>query len=304
MGSAIRPNLFIVGAPKSGTTALYSYLKPHPQIVMSKIKEPQLFASDICGDQRGVRTLLEYLNCFGQPVDKELVVIGEASTCYLGSKHAPTDIREFSPGARVIVMLRNPIDVMYAEHSERVFGGTEHITHFEVALDAPEPRRWRSGPFKGDLVRNLSYRELTRFSEQLQRYFDVFGRENVHVIIYDDFAHNPALAYQAVVSFLRVVPHQDCDFGIVNANRRTRSRTVHDLLRYPPAPVKQLARALLSQPTRHALGNRLLSLNIKQATRPMLDKEFRKRLEMEYECELQQLSRLLDRDLLSAWLHR
>ena len=66
---------------------------------------------------------------------------------------------------------------MYAEHSERVFGGTEHITDFEVALDSPEPRRWRSGPFKGHLVRNLRYRELTTFSEQVQRYFGVFGEE-------------------------------------------------------------------------------------------------------------------------------
>ena len=303
MRSAPRPNLFIVGAPKSGTTALYSYLQRHPQIVMSKVKEPQFFASDVCGDQRCIRTMSEYLDCFDSP-DKDVVVVGEASTCYLGSKQAPLEIHEFCPEARVIVMLRNPIDVMYAEHSERVFGGTEHITDFEVALDSPEPRRWRSGPFKGHLVRNLRYRELTTFSEQVQRYFGVFGEENVHVIIYDDFAHNPDVAYRSVVSFLGVDPHRDVDFDVVNANRRARSSAVRDLLRHPPEPAKQLARALLSQRMRRTLGDYFRWLNIKQAARPPLDKHFQERIAMEYAPEVSQLSSLLDRDLLSIWLLR
>ena len=301
MRTALRPNLFIVGAPKSGTTALYSYLKRHPQIVMSKIKEPQFFASDVCGDQRCIRTMSEYLDCFDSP-DRDCVVIGEASTCYLGSKLAPFEIRKFCPGARVIVMLRNPIDVMYAEHSERVFGGTEHITDFEVALDSPELRRWRSGPFKGLLVRNLRYREISSFSEQIQHYFGIFGERNVHVIIYDDFAHNPDVAYQSVVSFLGVVPNWDGDFNVVNANRRARSRAVHDLLRYPPASAKQLARALLSQSMRRTLGDCLRWLNVKQAARPLLDQKFRKRIAMEYAPEVSQLSSVLHRDLLSIWI--
>ena len=301
MRTALNPNLFLVGAPKSGTTALYSYLKRHPQILMSKIKEPQFFASDVCGDQRCIQTMPEYLACFDSP-DKDCVVIGEASTCYLGSKLAPLEIHRFCPGARVIVMLRNPTDVMYAEHSERVFGGTEHITDFEVALDSPEPRRWRSGPFKGHLVRNLTYREITAFSEQVQHYFGVFGKENVHVIIYDDFAHNPDVAYQSVVSFLGLVPHEDIDFNVVNANRSARSSAVHDLLRHPPAPAKQLARALLPQSLRRTLGDCFRWLNVKEAARPLLDDKFRKRIAMEYAPEVSQLSHVLDRDLLSMWI--
>jgi hypothetical protein len=191
---------------------------------------------------------------------------------------------------------------MYAEHSERVFGGTEHITDFEVALDSSEPRTWRSGPFKGHLVRNLRYREITAFSEQVQRYLRVFGEENVHVIIYDDFALHPDVAYQSVVSFLGVVPHWEGDFNVVNANRRARSRAVHDLLRYPPARAKQFARALLSQSMRRTFGDCLRWLNIKQTARPLLDEKFRKRIAMEYAPEVGQLSRVLDRDLLSIWI--
>jgi hypothetical protein len=200
------------------------------------------------------------------------------------------------------VMLRNPIDVMHAEHSERVFGGTEHITDFEVALDSPEPRRWRSGPSKGHLVRNLRYREITTFSEQIQHYFGIFGDENVHVIIYDDFAQNPDATYQAVVSFLGVAPHWDGDFEIINANRRARSRAVRDLLRHPPAPAKRLARTLLSQPMRRTLGDCLRWLNIKETARPLLDKKFRKQIAIEYANEVSRLGSVLDRDLLSIWI--
>lgn len=85
---------------------------------MSKLKEPQFFAADICGDQRNVTTLSEYLTHFREA---RTDVIGEASTWYLGSRYAAHAIREFCPLARIVVMLRNPIDVMYAAHSERLF---------------------------------------------------------------------------------------------------------------------------------------------------------------------------------------
>ncbi len=150
---------------------------------MPKLKEPQFFAADICGDQRQVTTLTQYLAYFREA---RANVIGEASTCYLGSKNAACNIREFCPHARIIIMLRNPIEVMYAVHSERIFGGVEHITKFAVAVDSSEIRKWRSGRFKGQPWVRLSYRELVKFSEQVERFIGVFGRQNVHVVIYDD----------------------------------------------------------------------------------------------------------------------
>src|ERR1700747_3640485 len=123
MKSGPRPNFFIVGAPKAGTTALYSYRAQHPEVFMSRLKEPQFFASDICGNQRNVTTLSEYLKLFE---DAHALAIGEASTCYLASPGAAEQIRSVCQEPRIIVMLRNPVDVMYAEHSERLFDGTEH----------------------------------------------------------------------------------------------------------------------------------------------------------------------------------
>jgi len=181
-----KPDFFIVGAPKCGTTALYTYLAGHPDIGMSRQKEPLFFASDL-GHQRNSATLAEYLRNFDHTTGKSR--IGEASTGYLACRTAPQEIFDFNRMARIIVMMRNPIDVSHALHSERMFGGTEHIARFELAFYSQE-------------TRYLGYRETTRFSEQIQRYFAVFGRERVHVVLFDDFASAPGIAYEKVLSFL------------------------------------------------------------------------------------------------------
>src|SRR5664279_5331990 len=113
-----KPNFFIVGAPQSGTTALYSYLSGHPDVGMSKDKEPHFFASDIVGHQRRSATLEQNLSNFDHATGKSR--IGEASPA---SRRAPQGILDFNRTAQIIVILRNPIDVIHALHSQRVFTG-------------------------------------------------------------------------------------------------------------------------------------------------------------------------------------
>jgi hypothetical protein len=198
-------------------------------------------------------------------------------------------------------MVRNPVDVMYAMHSDRLYSGVEHIANFAVALDSNEMRKWRSGRFKGQPWVRLSYRELVKFSEQIKRFIDIFGRKNVHVIVYDDFARNPGLIYKEVLAFLRVSPDYECGFTVIHANRRIRSAWVQDLLRNPPHTVTGVVRTFIPQPIRHHLRKALHRLNIKVAARRPLDERFRKRLQLEFEPEVQQLSNLLGRDLLN-WI--
>jgi len=129
---------------------------------MSRIKEPQFFAADIFCDQRTVQTLADYLSCFAAARNEKR--IGEASTAYLGSRNAAQEVKAFNPNAQIIIALRNPVEVMYAEHSERVFCNVEHIRNFNAALDSGEQRRWRTGPFKNQKVIRLRYRETQRDS--------------------------------------------------------------------------------------------------------------------------------------------
>ncbi len=126
-----QPNFFIVGAPKSGTTALSDYLRDHPNIFFSEPKEPHYFAQDF-EKYRLTKTLEEYLSLFDESTPNHLA-IGEGSVFYLFSSVALKKIYEFDPQAKIIVMLRNPVDLVYSFHSQQLFSADEDEQSFEKA---------------------------------------------------------------------------------------------------------------------------------------------------------------------------
>src|SRR6185436_3306607 len=136
-GHSMRPDFFIVGAFKAGTTALYEYLRVHPQIFMSVPKEPMYFGADLTPRYRRM-TEDEYLALFRDARPNQHA--GEASPWYLYSTSAAAEINDFALDGRVIIMLRNPVDVMYSQHSQLVFNQREDLADFGAALDA-EPDR-------------------------------------------------------------------------------------------------------------------------------------------------------------------
>jgi len=278
-----QPDVFIVGAPKSGTTALYTYLKTHPEIFMCSPKEPQFFAEDIRGGLRCVRTREEYLGLFQAGEGSKRA--GEASTLYLRSPSAAGQIKAFNAASKIIVMLRNPVDVICRLYVERIISGTEVLPNLEAALE----RDSGAGNLFPEKPPALPYRAAVRFSGQLLRYFEKFGRENVHVIVYEDFKSRTSTVYRETLEFLGVQPDFKCRFVPVNQDRR--------LLRQPPAPIRSISHAILPLWVRRFVGDRIRGLNQRiEPPAPMRD-ELRKRLQREFEPELEQLSRLLNRDL-------
>ena len=126
------PNLFIVGAPKCGTTFLYHYLKKHPDIYFPEFKEPHYFGSDLIRRNGAYNlSLREYKNLFST----EKKVIGEASTFYLFSKKAAQEIYNFNPHSKIIIMLRDLVDLVHSLHSQFVFSGDEVIEISESVID-------------------------------------------------------------------------------------------------------------------------------------------------------------------------
>ncbi|RLG08342.1 MAG: sulfotransferase, partial [Thaumarchaeota archaeon] len=107
-----KPNFFIVGAPKCGTHAMYTFLKAHPEIFMPERKEFQYFATDLVRGTQYELSEEEYLSYFRIAKDEKR--LGEASTWYLYSKKAASNIKKFNPHAKIIVMLRHPIEMMYS----------------------------------------------------------------------------------------------------------------------------------------------------------------------------------------------
>ena len=135
-----KPNFFIVGAAKCGTTSLYRYLRQHPDVFMPEQKEPNFFGSDL--SYRFPRiSQARYLSCFAKA--KGETRIGEATTIYLYSEKAAEEIKAFSPEAKIIIMLRNPVDVLYSYHSQQLYSGNEDIPDFEEALRAEVDRLGR-----------------------------------------------------------------------------------------------------------------------------------------------------------------
>ena len=126
-----KPNLFIVGAPKSGTTALYEYLKVHPEIFMSAYKEPHYFGSDLRGPRmeqfRGNDR--KYLSLFAAATNEKWV--GEASIWYLYSQRAAQEIKAYDPNAAIIIMLRNPLEMGYSMFYQSSYTGNEILPTFE-----------------------------------------------------------------------------------------------------------------------------------------------------------------------------
>ena len=291
------PDFFIVGAPKCGTTAMYEYLRQHPEIFMPFHKEPLFFGSDLTR-RYGAMSEHDYLRLFAGAAPGQRV--GEASAWYLFSTRAASEIAAASPAARIIAMFRDPVDVMYAQHSQLLFSAQENIADFRSALDAEEERaagrRLPPGPIRRE---NLLYRRMVRFAEQLERYLEVFGRERVHVIIHDDLRADPVAEYRRVLAFLEVDPDFEPDFSPANENKRVRNRWLHRLVWNPPL-LRPLIPFLRRYPLVHALRARLLSLNSRRVPRAPMDPELRSRLREELRPEVERLGRLMDRDL-SAW---
>lgn len=293
-----RPDFFVVGAFKSGSTALYEQLRRHPQIFMPFHKEPLYFGDDLTR-RYGRFTEVDYLHLFNGARPGQRV--GEASTWYLYSTSAAREIKAFSPDAQILVVLRNPVDVMYAQHNQLIFNVIEDITDFEQALAAePDRRAGRRLPPGPINVENLFYRHSVLFSEQLERYFDVFGRDRVHVMLNDDLRRDGAAVMHDALEFLGVDPGLAAPPPRANESRRVRSPLVQRMI-FAPKLLLPLAPFLRRVPLVRSLRTRMLAMNSEATPRAPMDARLRRQLLDEFTPEIERLGRLIERDL-SAWL--
>ncbi|MBM4054278.1 MAG: sulfotransferase domain-containing protein [Planctomycetes bacterium] len=289
------PDFFIVGAPKCGTTFLHSHLKNHPEIFMPDRKELHYFGTDLYHPDF-VRDKTLYLSFF-QKVKNEKRA-GEASVWYLYSKRAAYEIKEFSPSAQIIIMLRNPVDMLYSLHSQYLFNGCEDITDFEEALRKEDERK--KGlflPKNAYPVEGLFYRETAKYTQQVKRYFEIFDKNAVHIIIFDDLKNDPQMSLRDTFRFLGVDENIRDDIKLVNPNKRARSIFLRNVLQNPPPFLLNMSRKLIPHPVRSLMRKSMWNLNIRHEARIPMKPELRKILQEEFKPEIKQLSDLLGRDL-------
>lgn len=195
------PDFLILGAQKAGTTALYAYLRWHPQITGPSFKEVSFFDRHYARGERWYRAHL--------PIRRRGIV-GEASPSYLFHPLAPERVARMLPNARLIALLRNPVDRAFSHYQHEVALGREQLS-FEEAIAHED------GRMQGEVERmlgdpayfshpwwNYTYLARGRYAEQLQRWFAAFPRERLLVLLTDDLAADTAGTYARVLDFLGV----------------------------------------------------------------------------------------------------
>jgi hypothetical protein len=311
------PDFFIVGHAKSGTTALYEMLRQHPQIYMPDHKEPWFFARSnphpqadgersIAFTGRRMETMEDYLALFRGATPDQLV--GEASTSYLWSTTAASRIAEVRSDARIIAIFREPASFLRSLHLQLVTNRHETEKDLCKAIALDDARREdRHIPKYSYWPQALIYSDRVRYVDQLRRYHAVFPREQVLVLIYDDFRRDNAGTVRQVVRFLGVDGTEELDVLEANPTIGVRSVRLHSLIRVlvlgrgpVSGALKSTIKAITSARLRKEFVYPLRRRLVYRYPEPP-EEEVMLELRRRFKGEVVALSEYLGRDLVSLW---
>jgi Sulfotransferase family len=305
------PDFFIVGQPKSGTTALYTMLRRHPQIFMPDNKEPWFFADELHNRTpprpAGTPTTLDqYAELFESAKPEQRA--GEATPFYLWSRTAASRIAEVQPDARIIAILREPASFLRSLHLQFVQTYVEIENDFRKALSLEEDRRQgKSIPRYTYWPDALLYSEHVRYVEQLRRYHALFPSEHVLVLLYDDFRRDNEATVRTVLRFLDIDDVSSIQAMEVNPTVRVRSQRLHHMVHAVSVgrgPVSLAVKATVKTLTPRRLRRDALVAAQNHVVfgdpRPP-DESFMIELRRRYRGEVVALSEYLDRDLVTLW---
>jgi Sulfotransferase domain len=305
------PDFFIVGQPKSGTTALYEMLRRHPQIFMPDGKEPWYFARELHErtpprPEGTPATLEEYLALFAAAGGEQR--LGEATALYLWSRTAARGIAEVAPEARIVAILREPASLLRSLHLQFVETYVETEADLGKALTLEAARReGRQVPRHTYWPRALMYSEHVRYVEQLRRYQEWFGRDRMLVLVYDDFRADNETTVRQVLRFLDVDDKVPLEAIEANPTVRARSQRLNELVhavsvgRGPlsltvKGAIKALTPTRLRRNARDAVQRHIV---FGEPSPP--DAELTAKLRQRFKGEVEALSEYLGRDLVTLW---
>jgi hypothetical protein len=302
-----QPNFFISGAPRCGTTALYTYLSDHPRIFMSEVKELNYFATDFPNVQKiAFKSVDDYLKVFAKAGVGHLAV-GEASPFYLFSQVAFQNMFNFDHSAKVILSLRHPVEFIESYHRLNLSLLREDEPDLEKAWDLQTLRKQGQRiPKSARQSELLLYGELGQFGRYVEKLFTIFPRQQVKVFLFDELKADPQAVYEQTLAFIGVPSDGRQQFPQINANFENKSALMARFF-HPPQPVYQAFVKFIAlfgtgfMEKVSILYNRLERLNTTRATRTTLDPALRARMLQHFSPDIKKLSELIERDL-SGWL--
>ena len=297
-----RPNLFIVGAQKSGTSALAGWLGQHAEVCMSFPKEPGYLAFGEAGytfpDGYGrqapaskyvVKNYADYLALFSGATPQQHV-LGDASTWYLSTPGMARKLAEYNPDARIIVIFRNPVERAYSAWCHARTDDIEPCEDFAAAMALEQER--------GEPEYLLRYRRMGLYSEDLKSYQAEFPANQILVMFYDDMRTDPEAFWRQVCAFLQIDAGIEPAYELrYNRSGAPRSRTLQGVLRNHK--LKNTLRAIIPHQLGLQIKARLDNFNLRDF--PKLDEHTRAELQDYYREDIEELARLTDRNL-EAWL--
>lgn len=299
------PNFLIIGAAKSGTTALYRYVRQHPEIFMSDRKEPHHFSyteetKKTNGPSDYIWTAItnpdEYESLFDDVKDE--TAIGEASPTYIYVPGTAERIHNKIPDPKLIAILRNPVERAYSAYMHLIRDDRETVNTFMEALLLEEERiknNW--GPI-------YHYTKCGMYFEQVIRYYRIFPKEKIMIIIYDDFKKHPLEVVQQIFNFLGVdpsfVPDMSSKPNVSGVPKIPFLQNFMNLIFSKPNPIRSMSRKLIPESTRWRFTSFLRNKNLSHQPMP---NDCRQLLFSAFDDDILKLQRLLGRDL-SCWLEK
>jgi hypothetical protein len=300
------PNFVVIGAAKCGTDSLCAYLDQHPDVYVSPNREPNFFIVEgqqdipyrgpgdretLQGWDGWVSTMRRYEELFAGVTTEK--AIGEGSTWYIYDEHAPQGIRRHVPRAKLIAVLRNPVDRAYSAFTMLARDGRETTTNFAEALAAEDVR------VRANWEPLWHYRRMGLYSEQLRRYFGLFDPAQLRVVIYDDFNTRPGEVLRELFEFLEVDPTFVPDVSQRRNVSYVPKNATYNRLIAGQNPLKAAVKAVLPVGLRRRVKDSLQSSNLTAPT--PLAPEIRQQLMDVFRSDILQVQDLLHRDL-SHWL--
>lgn len=296
----MKPNFFIIGAPKCGTTALATYLNDHKDVFISNPKEPHFFADDFPHYKKAFPNIEKYESIFKEGFLKKTKRVGEASVWYLYSKIAVSNIKTYSPNSKIIIMLRNPIDLISSLHKQLLWSLDEEIESLTEALEAIEQRKIKQKlPNNCREPKFLLYDEIIDFVPQLENVYKHFSPNNIKIIFFDDFINDPLNTYKGVLTFLGIDYDGKTVFPKINERKKSRINFIAKLTNRPPAFLRHpiLFVKKIFKIKKIGLIKKIIKLNSK----PILNKEINRKLVKSFfkdiDSSIDKLSELTGRNL-------
>jgi hypothetical protein len=291
------PNLFIIGAAKAGTTTLYDYLIQHPQVFLSRVKEPMFFSRE----ENYARGLDWYEDMYFEG-SEGYPVRAEATPHYLywSEKVAPR-IKEVygERPVKFIVSFRDPVSRAYSWYWNMVREGREELT-FDEALRAEECRL-KQNRYKlyqlGSMV--YGYSAGSRYASLLQPYVELFSPENFFFVFQDDLKSRANKICEEMFKFLGIESSTQINISNSNPASMPRSRRLHKTLRQRSL-LKEFIKPFIPSRVRHTLKSKLLQVNLKETPYVPLDPQLAHELRRSYRTEIEKLEKIAGRDL-SSW---